>query len=184
MTLPQEKYYTVEDYYNMPEDICVELIEGQLIYMTAPNTQHQRISGRLYATIFNYINAKGGNCEIFYAPFSVQLPNAGDTVVEPDITVICDRNKITKQGCLGAPDWIIEIVSPSNPKHDYITKLSLYSNANVTEYWIVDAEQNKIHVYDMRDNKLVLNHYTFHDNIKVGIYKDLYIDFSEFNLES
>ena len=183
MPLPQEKYYTVEDYYNMPEDIRVELIEGQLIYMTAPNTQHQRISGRLYLTIGNYINAKDGDCEVFHAPFSVQL-NMDDTVVEPDITVICDPNKITKQGCLGAPDWIIEIVSPSNPKHDYITKLSLYSNANVQEYWIIDAEQNKIHVYDMRDNRIVLNQYTFHDKIKVGIYEDLYIDFSDFNLES
>ena len=184
MALPQEKYYTAEDYYNMPEDIRVELIEGQLIYMTAPNTQHQRISGRLYLTIGNYINAKGGNCEVFHAPFSVQLHKTDDTVVGPDITVICNPDKITKQGCLGAPDWIVEIVSPSNPKHDYITKLSLYSNANVREYLIIDAEQNKIHVYDMRDNKLVLNHYTFHDKIKVGIYEDLYIDFSDFNLES
>lgn len=184
MALPQENYYTAEDYYNMPEDIRVELIEGQLIDMATPNTRHQRISGRLYAAIFNYINEKGGNCEVFPAPFSVQLRKADDTIVEPDISVICDPDKITERGCLGAPDWIIEIVSPSNPKHDYITKLSLYSNAGVREYWIIDAEQNKIYVYDMRDNKLVLNHYTFHDKIKVGIYEDLYIDFSAFGLNT
>ena len=184
MALPQEKYYTIEDYYNMPEDIRVELIVGQLIYMTAPNTQHQRILSRLHLAIGNYINTKGGNCEVFPAPFSVQFHNVADTVVEPDITVVCEPDKITKRGCLGAPDWIIEIVSPSNPKHDYITKLSLYSNANVREYWIIDAQQNKIHVYDMRDNKFLLNQYTFHDKIKVGIYEDLYIDFSDFNLES
>ena len=184
MALPQGKYYTAEDFYNTPEDIHTELIEGQLIYMDTPNTQHQRILGRLLFIIGNYIHSKSNKCEVFSIPFGVQLRKEDDTVVMPDISVICDPDKIEERGCLGAPDWIIEIVSPSNPKHDYITKLSLYSNANVREYWIVDAEQNKIHVYDMRDNKLVLNHYTFHDKIKVGIYEDLYIDFSDFNLES
>lgn len=184
MALPQENYYTVEDFYNMPEDIKAELIDGQLVYMVTPNTRHQRILSRLHLIIGNYINEKGGDYEVFLAPFGVQLHKADDTIVEPDISVICDPDKITERGCLGAPDWIIEIVSPSNPKHDYITKLSLYSNANVREYWIIDAEQGKIHVYDMRDNKLVLNHYTFHDKIKVGIYEDFYIDFSDFNLES
>ena len=119
---------------------------------------------------------------MFPAPFSVQLCKEDDTIVEPDISVICDPDKITERGCLGAPDWIIEIVSPSNAKHDYITKLSLYSNANVKEYWIIDAEQNKIYVYDLQDNKLVLSPYTFRDKIKVGIYEDFYIDFSDLNL--
>ena len=182
MALAQEKYYTTEDYYNMPEEIRAELIEGQIVYMATPSTQHQRISGRLYAAIFNYINAKGGDCEVFPAPVSVQLCKEDDTIVEPDISVICDPDKITERGCVGAPDWIIEIVSPSNAKHDYITKLSLYSNANVKEYWIIDAEQNKIYVYDLQDNKLVLSPYTFRDKIKVGIYEDFYIDFSDLNL--
>lgn len=182
MALPQEKYYTVDDFYDMPEDIRAELIEGQIVYIAAPSTQHQRIAGRLYATIFNYINAKGGDCEVFPAPYSVQLREEDDTVVEPDIVVVCDPNKITERGCVGAPDWIIEIVSPSNPKHDYITKLSLYDNAGVREYWIIDAEQNKIHVYDMQDNKLVLKNYTFQETVKVGIYDDFSIDFSDFNI--
>lgn len=182
MTLPLEKYYTVEDYYDMPEDIRAELIEGQIVYMAAPSTQHQRIAIRLESTIFSYINAKGGKCEILHAPYSVQLREEDDTVVEPDIVVVCDPDKITARGCVGAPDWIIEIVSPSNPKHDYITKLSLYDNAGVREYWIIDAEQNKIHVYDMQDNRLVLKDYTFQDTVKVGIYDDFYIDFSDFNI--
>lgn len=182
MALPLEKYYTVEDFYDMPEDIRAELIEGQIVYMASPNTQHQRILGQLYLMIGNYINSKGGDCEVFLAPYGVQLRDEEDTVVEPDISVICDPDKITKRGCVGAPDWVIEIVSPSNPKHDYITKLSLYSNAGVREYWIIDAEQNKIHVYNIQDNKLVLNSYTFQDTIKVGIYEDFYIDFSSLNL--
>ena len=181
MDLPQEKYYTAEDYYNMPEEIRAELIEGQIVYMAAPSTQHQRILSRLHLVIGNYIDAKGGDCEVFPAPFSVQLRKEDDTIVEPDICVICDPDKITERGCLGAPDWIIEIVSPSNPRHDYITKLSLYSNANVKEYWIIDAEQNRIYVYNLQDNKLVLKPYTFLDKIKVGIYEDFYIDFSVLN---
>ncbi len=178
MAFPLEKYYTVEDFYDMPEDIRAELIEGQIIYMDTPNTQHQRILGRLSCIIFNYIKAKGNGSEGFFLPFGVQLCKEEDTVVTPDISVICDPDKITPRCCVGAPDWIIEIVSPSNPKHDYITKLSLYSNAGVREYWIIDAKQNKIYVYDMQDNRLVLNHYTFQDTIKVGIYEDFYIDFS------
>ncbi len=182
MALPLEKYYTVEDYYDMPEDIRAELIEGQIVYMAAPSTQHQRISSHLHLIIGNYINSKHGSCEVFYAPYSVQLREEDDTVVEPDIVVVCDPDKITPRGCVGAPDWIIEIVSPSNPRHDYITKLYLYSNAGVREYWIIDAAQNKIYVYNMQDNKLVLKDYTFQDTVKVGIYDDFYIDFSDFNI--
>lgn len=181
MALPQKQYHTAEDYYNMPEDIRAELIEGQIIYMATPSTQHQRILSRLHLIIGNYIDSKQGKCEVFPAPFSVQLRESDDTVVEPDITVICDPNKITNRGCLGAPDWIIEIVSPSNAKHDYITKLFLYSNAGVREYWIIDAEQNKIHVYNLQDNQFVLNIHTFSDTIKVNIYDDFYIDFSAFD---
>ena len=182
MPLPQEKYYTVEDYFNIPEDIRAELINGQLFYMATPSTQHQRILGRLYTIIRNYIDSKGGTCEVLPAPFSVQLSEKDDTVVEPDITVICDTDKLTDRGCVGAPDWVIEIVSPSSVKHDYITKLNLYNNAGVHEYWIIDAAQNKVHVYNMLDNIFMLNTFSLTDKLKVGIYDDLYIDFSCLNL--
>ena len=182
MPLPQKKYYTVEDYFNIPEDIRAELINGQLFYMTTPSTQHQRILGRLYTIIRNYIDSKGGTCEVLPAPFSVQLSEKDDTVVEPDITIICDTDKLTERGCVGAPDWVIEIVSPSSVKHDYITKLNLYNNAGVHEYWIVDAMQERIYVYDMHSSNFNLIPYTFKDKIKVNIYEDLYIDFSSLNL--
>ena len=180
MALAQEKYYTTEDYYNMPEEIRAELIEGQIVYMATPSTQHQRISGRLYAAIFNYINAKGGDCEVFPAPFSVQLCKEDDTIVEPDISVICDPDKITERGCLGAPDWIIEIVSPSNAKHDYITKLSLYSNANVKEYWIIDPLKERIVTYLFQEEDMDMRIYRWKDQVPMGIYNDLIVDFGGF----
>ena len=182
MPLPQGKYYTVEDYFNMPDDIRAELINGQLFHMATPSTLHQRISHDLCFAITSYIKSKGGECEVFPAPFAVQLSAKDDTVVEPDITVICDTDKLTDRGCVGAPDWVIEIVSPSSVKHDYITKLNLYNNAGVCEYWIVDAMQERIYVYDMHSSNFILIPYTFKDKIKVNIYEDLYIDFSSLNL--
>ena len=102
--------------------------------------------------------------------------------VEPDICVICDIGKLTDEGCVGAPDWIIEIVSPSNPGHDYITKLGLYHNAGVREYWIVDAQHRQVYVYNMDNDDLTLNAYSFDDTVRVGIYEDLYIDLSSLDL--
>ena len=182
MPFPQEQTYTVEDFYNMPEDIHAELINGNIVYMAPPSTQHQRILTRLCTAIDNYINENGGKCEVFPAPFGVQLREEDDTIVEPDISVICDPDHLNERGCLGAPDWIIEIVSPSSIKHDYITKLNLYNNAGVREYWIVNPEQQNICVYDMRDNQFIINQYTFHDHVKVNIYDDLYIDFASLHL--
>lgn len=182
MALPWEKYYTAEDFYNMPDDIRAELINGKIIYMGSPSRIHQKILGELYFSILNYIKNKGGNCEVYPAPFGVQLNESEDTVLEPDISVICDQDKLNDRGCLGAPDWIIEITSPSNPKNDYITKLNLYSSAGVREYWIVDPENEGIHVYSMGGDRFAVNAYSFHDTVKAGIYEDLEIDFSALDL--
>lgn len=182
MPMPQEKYYTADDFYNMPDDIRAELIEGQIICMASPSTQHQRILSRLHIAIGNYINAKSGKCEVFPAPFGVQLHKNKDTIVEPDISVICDPDKLTERGCLGAPDWVIEITSPSNPSHDYITKLSLYSAAGVSEYWIVDPQSRQIHVYFMEPSSFQLKSYSFEESIQVGIYNDLTINLAAFGL--
>ena len=180
MSLPQEKYYTIEDFYNLPDDIRAELINGQIVYMATPSSQHQIISSELHFTINSYIKSKGGHCRALAAPFGVQLRKGEDTVLEPDLCVICDSDKITPRGCIGAPDWIIEIVSPSNPGHDYITKLGMYNDAGVREYWIVDAQSEYIHVYNLESGDLKV--YSFHDTVKVGIYEDLYIDFSSLDL--
>ena len=175
--------YTEEDYYNLPENVRAELINGQLIYnQAAPSRIHQKILSALHILIGNYINAKSGSCEVYPAPFAVKLREERKTIVEPDISVICDKDKLTDRGCTGAPDWIIEIVSQSNPKHDYIRKLVLYYEAGVREYWIVDPVRHHIFAYVLEKEDFRLDVYTFQDKIKVNIYEDLYIDFSQLDL--
>lgn len=179
----EEGIYGEEDYYNLPEDVRAELIDGNLIYnQAAPSRIHQAILGELYTVINNYIKSKGGPCRVYPAPFAVKLKEERKTIVEPDISVICNRDKLTDRGCSGAPDWIIEIVSPSNSGHDYIKKLDLYADAGVREYWIVDPGREGIIVYLLEEEKFELNHYTFRDKVKAGIYEDLWIDFAELDL--
>lgn len=182
MALPQAKSYTEDDYYNLPEGVRAELLEGQIYYHAALSRIHQKISSELNATIRNYIRAKNGSCDVYTAPFAVKLFEDKKTIVEPDISVICDRSKLTDRGCSGAPDWIIEIISPSNSSDDYIRKLNLYANAGVREYWIVDPIKETILVYCFQENFFDIRHYTFQDKIKVNIYDDLWIDFQELDL--
>lgn len=181
--LVHTRIYTEEDYYNLPENVRAELIDGQLYYMAAPSRVHQEILGFLFNTIFNYINSQKGPCKVYPAPFAVKLfEDDNKTVVEPDISVICDPDKLTDQGCTGAPDWIIEIVSPSNSSHDYIRKLNLYADAGVKEYWIVDPLSKKIFVYHLEQENFKAGSYTLQDKIKVDIYDGLWIDFAELGL--
>ena len=175
-------YYTEEDYYNTPEGCRIELIDGQFYNIPFPNRIHQEILREISCTIFNYIESKGSTCHVYITPFAVKLFNDIKNIVEPDISVICDPNKLTDKGCSGAPDWIVEIVSPSDPKHDYIVKLNLYYNAGVREYWIVDPQNNEVHVYNLADENFTTKTYSFSDTVKAGIYDDLSIDFSKLNL--
>lgn len=178
MALAQEKIYTIDDIYALPDGERAELIDGQIYYMAPPTRKHQRIAGEIFATIREYINSKSGPCEVDIAPFAVFL-NKDDVknYVEPDISVICDPNKLTDKGCFGAPDWIVEIVSPGSRRVDYFTKLFKYRTAGVREYWIVDPDKKRITVYDFESEDT--RDYTFSDSIKAGIYDDLYIDFSD-----
>lgn len=177
------KTYSEEDYYNLPENMRAELIDGQLYDLAAPSRIHQEILMELSATIRNYIRSKNGGCKVYPAPFAVKLfENDDKTVAEPDISVICDPGKLTDRGCTGAPDWIIEIISPSTASHDHIRKLNLYMNAGVTEYWIVDPMEATVYVYFLEKDKFKAKAYTFQDKIKVNIYQDLWIDFQELDL--
>ena len=182
MTLPQPKLYTEDDYYNLPEDVRAELIDGQIYSQAAPSRIHQRILSEIHTVINNYIKGKKGFCQVYPAPFAVNLCQDDHTIVEPDISGRCDRNKLTDKGCTGAPDWIIEITSPSNSEHDYILKLNLYKAAGVREYWIVDPKKETILVYCFKENAFDIQHYTFHDKIKANIYDDLWINFTELDL--
>ncbi|MBO6149186.1 MAG: Uma2 family endonuclease [Lachnospiraceae bacterium] len=178
--IEKEERYTAEDYFALPENAHTELIDGKfykLYDMASPSFNHQKLLIELSVGISNYIKAHNGKCEVLPAPFMVQLKKEEDNYVEPDISVICDREKLTEKGCIGAPDWIIEIAFPSNSEHDYMRKLSLYVDAGVREYWIVDPECRRIIVYTMAKEVFAL--YGFEDKIPVGIFEDYAIDFAE-----
>ena len=173
MPLPKEELYTIDDIYSLPEGERAELIDGQIYNMAPPSRHHQEITMELSTAIQSYIRSKKGNCRVYAAPFAVQLDEDSHTYVEPDISVICDPNKLDERGCKGAPDWIIEIVSPASRRMDYYTKLFRYRTAGVREYWIVDPSKNQIIVYDFEHGDM--EQFTFQDSIKAGIYEDLFI---------
>ncbi len=167
--LRKEEMYTTDDIYALPDGKRAELIDGEIYYMAPPSTKHQRVSSYLHNEIYNYIKKNQGQCEIFAAPFAVFLNEDDTTYVEPDISVICDPHKITDKGCQGAPDWVIEIVSPSSKTMDYYTKLFKYRTAGVREYWIVDPNKQRVTVYFFE--KESVEEYSFSDDIPVGIYE-------------
>ncbi|MCD8130558.1 MAG: Uma2 family endonuclease [Lachnospiraceae bacterium] len=177
MPLPKERLYTVDDIYNLPDGQRAELIDGQIYDMAPPSRKHQDILSFLHLTIGNYINQNKGNCKIYPAPFAVFLDEDQYTYVEPDISVICDPDKLDDRGCNGAPDWIIEIVSPGSKSMDYYTKLALYRAAGVREYWIVDPQRSIILVYDMEHEEGPVIH-SFSDSVPVMIYPGFSVDFS------
>lgn len=182
MALANQKIYTIEDIYNLPEGQRAELIEGQIYMMAPPSRQHQEIAGELFGVIREYIKKNKGDCRTYIAPFAVFLNENNMNYVEPDISVICDKNKLNDNGCFGAPDWIIEVVSPGSRRMDYMTKLFKYRTAGVREYWIVDKQKNRITVYSFENDDV--KEYDFSDSVKSGIYSDFEIDFSEIDVRS
>ncbi len=180
MALPLSKPYTIEDIYALPEGQRAELIDGQMYMMAPPSRVHQKISGALYHRIISYIESHNGSCEVYAAPFAVFLSKDDLNYVEPDISVICDKSKLSDKGCHGAPDWVIEIVSASSRRMDYFTKLFKYRSAGVREYWLVDPDKNRVTVYDLEHNDV--NEYTLASSVKAGIYPDFEIDFQSLNI--
>ena len=180
MPLPPHEEYTIEDIYNLPEGTRAELIDGQIYYMAPPTRRHQDIVGTLYRKIADYIDSKGGSCKTYVSLFAVFLNENDKNYVEPDISVICDKNKLTDKGCSGSPDWIIEIVSPGSRRMDYSIKLFKYRSAGVREYWIVDPDKNRILIWNFETEDT--GDYTFTDTVKAGIHPDLSIDFSQLNI--
>lgn len=174
MSLPKNTVYISEDYWNLPDEERAELIDGQFYAMAPPGLRHQRLVLELSAAIRDYIKKHRGDCEIIPAPFAVNLDAEDETYVEPDISVICDRNKLTERSCKGAPDFIIEIVSPGSRKMDYSIKNALYSGAGVREYWIVDPEKERTTVYRYYEDAAPVI-FPFAQEIVVGIYGDLSI---------
>lgn len=179
--------YTYADYvkWNLPE--MVELIHGKVFRMSpAPTSRHQEISTRLIVSIGGYL--KGKKCKAFTAPFDVRLPRKGKadkdivTVVQPDICVICDISKIDERGCLGAPDWIIEILSNHTSAKDLNEKFDVYEEAGVQEYWVVHPDEQTVLVYALNEQgryEGILKPYTRKDSIQPKTLPELTIDLTE-----
>lgn len=176
MELPQKNIYNIHDIYALPDGERAELIDGHIYYMAPPGRKHQEISFALSRLIADYIDRKGGPCKVYPAPFAVFLNEDENNYVEPDISVICEREKLNEKGCNGAPDWIIEVVSPSSRRMDYSTKLFKYRSAGVREYWLVDPDKNRIMVWNFETDGA--EEFTFLDSVTANIYGDLSIDFS------
>jgi Uma2 family endonuclease len=162
MAFPQEKpYYTYADFLEWDETERYELVDGEAYSMPAPDAEHQRVLGNLYLVLGNFLKDKP--CRVFPAPFAVRLsPRADksdDTVFEPDIVVVCDRSKIDKRGCNGAPDMVVEIVSPSTASYDKVRKFNHYQKAGIREYWIVEPESRTVLVCILGDGQYVLKTY-------------------------
>lgn len=171
MPIPMSKKYTADEFYKMDLPERCELINGEIVDLASPNQKHQEISGRVYNIILNYIDKNKGKCKVFPAPADVKLSEK--FIVQPDIYVACDPDKLDGQYHIGGPDWVIEITSPSTALRDCIEKLSLYKSAGTKEYWIIDTENKRVVVHIFTEQTTVnTDLYTFSDSIPVFIYKD------------
>lgn len=139
--------YTVEDYLSIPDEIRVELIDGVIYYMAAPKFNHQTIAGEVHRQIANYIMDNNGKCRPAISPVDVQLDCDNKTMVQPDVLILCNEEKIVDGKVFGAPDFVLEVISPSTRRKDYFKKLEKYENAGVREYWILDPYKKQLIVF-------------------------------------
>lgn len=187
MTTPiaQEKIqeqHTYADYLQWDTTKRYELIEGAAVLLAAPSTSHQRVSGEIHRQMLNFLEGK--KCEAFAAPFDVRLfegegdlPENVSTVVQPDITVICDKSKLDERGCKGAPEMVVEIISPGSLRHDRLVKFNLYQRAGVKELWLVDLASGSIEVFLLKGGLLLLHEvYTAKDTAKVNSLEGCFIE--------
>lgn len=171
--------HTIADLYrDTTEAERVELIDGQYYHMPMVNTLHQQLMSEISSQICSYIHDRGLPDQIYYGRFGVFFDDYN--MVEPDISVIQNKAKLSDRGCEGAPDWIIEIVSPGSRRMDYMIKLFKYRTAGVREYWIVDYAKDMVMVYNFEQNEMET--YTMADKVPVGIYDNLVIDFAEMDI--
>lgn len=177
MQLPKDKKYTYADYLTWDDGHRYELIDGVPYMMApAPTPLHQEISASLVAQLWAYL--KGKRCKVYAAPFDVRLSADAedDTVVQPDLSIVCDPSKIDERGCKGAPDMVVEILSPSTMRQDQITKLNKYRDAGIREYWIVNPETRSVQVCLLEDSKYTIQGFTDADTIPVHVLDDCSID--------
>lgn len=183
MPVPAPKgHYTFADCLTWGENERIEIINGDAVMMAPPTRAHQKISGELFRQLANFLEGK--KCEVYAAPFAVRLfekegdsPESVDTMVDPDISVVCDHGKLDKHGCKGAPDFVVEILSPSTQRHDRLVKLDLYQRAGVREYWIVDPDSATVQVFTLKDKYLHPHEvYNEKDIAKVNVLEGCFIE--------
>lgn len=171
--------YTLEDYYAIPDERRVELIDGVVYDMASPTFAHQQIGFLIGLQLHNHISKKKGSCIPSVAPLDVQLDCDDKTMVQPDVIVLCDRDKAINRCIYGAPDFVVEILSPSTAKKDSLLKLRKYKTAGVREYWMVDPDKKKVVVYDWSKSEIPTV-YGFDAKVPVGIFnEECEIDFEQ-----
>ena len=178
--------YTYGDYLTWLDDERWELIDGIPYNMTpAPSRSHQVISRELLLQIAIYLTGK--TCEVYAAPFDVRLPKGDEedelieTVVQPDLVVVCDPKKLDERGCRGAPDWVVEILSPETAAKDMKIKRDLYERVGVKEYWLIDPANKTVQIYTQGDDRRYGRPevYAAGDQVKACIFPDLIIDLAK-----
>ncbi len=171
--------YTLEDYYNFPEEQRVELIDGVIYDMSAPTLVHQAIAGKVYFLVSEYIKKKDGKCIPFMSPVDVCLDCDDRTMVQPDLIILCDKNKLKRWGIMGVPEFVLEVISESSRKKDYTKKLQKYTDAGVKEYWIIDPKKKSLVVYDFINGDYPTN-YLLTGKVGLALYNgELEIDLNE-----
>ena len=155
----KKEEYTIEDIYALPEGVRAELIDGEIYYMATPTRTHQKIVGEMYLAVAGFVRSHGGACEVYIPPYAVYLNADNSIYLEPDL----------------APDWVVEVVSPSSKRMDYLLKLFKYRTAGVREYWIINPEKRIVSVYSWIEGHESADMYSFGDEIPSGIYPDLKI---------
>lgn len=176
--------FTVEDIFALPENVRAELIDGVMYDMAEPTLLHQAIAGYIHSQFLSYIRRKKGSCFPFMAPVGVQLDRDERTLVEPDVLVVCrkeEEDRIRKRVIFGAPDFVLEVISPASVRRDTIIKMKKYRDAGVREYWLIDPAAKVLQVYDfVNESGNIVYLYNFNNKVPVRIWDgDLEIDLAE-----
>ena len=175
----ENRHYTYADYCTWDDDERWELIDGVPYAMAAPLIAHQRVSRDIVMQIGQFL--RGKPCEVFYAPTDVRLnaDTRDDTVVQPDLIVVCDESKLNERGCAGAPDMAVEILSPSSVEHDKVRKYKLYLKYGVREYWIVDPKAKTVVTYILENGDYIRKDYNKTDVVPVFVLEGCFVDFGK-----
>jgi Uma2 family endonuclease len=171
------KRSTVDEFMSWDESIRAELYDGEVRLMAEPTTRHQSVAGEIFGQLWQFL--KGKPCKAFHTPIGVRLNAEEDTVFEPDIIVVCDKTKLDGKKCNGAPDLVVEVLSPSSVRYDKIRKYDKYLAAGVREYWIVDPDKNTLQANILVDGTYIATMYSETDIVSVSVLEGCTIDLAE-----